>query len=95
MNPQDRLQVIEGWMARVGQDGGIERCDDLHIDAIDPEWAVRSLWSEASRWAFQAAVEVGDRLRLPFTLGLGMSLRSDELWRDEGVELTRLVYQVN
>jgi hypothetical protein len=95
MKSQDRLRVLEGWMRRVVQDGGIERYDDLHIDAIDPDWKNRNLWVEASYWAFQTAVEVRDKLKLPFTLGLGMSLRSAEVQKDDKVQLARLISQVD
>ena len=93
--PQDRLGVVEGWMSQVVQDGGVERCDDLHIDVIDPEWKSRNLWAEAAYWAFQTAIEVRDRLKLPLTLGLGMSLCSDELRKDESVRLAQLISQVD
>jgi hypothetical protein len=95
MEPQDRIRVIESWMMQVSEDGGIERYDDLHVDDIDPDWKNRNLWAEASYWTFQSAVEVRDKLKLPFTLGLGMSLRSDELEEGHGIHLTQLISQVD
>jgi hypothetical protein len=91
MEPQDRKRVIEQWMTRVSQDGGIERYDELHIDAIDPQWKQRKRWAVASSSAFQCGVAVRNRLNPPLTVGLGMSLREDALEPTHEIELTDLV----
>jgi hypothetical protein len=91
VNPQDRQRVIEQWMMQVSRDGGIARFDDLHVDAIDPLWKKRELWAEACRRAFQSDVEVRDKLGLPLTVALGMSLRSDSVVMTSGVRLAELI----
>jgi hypothetical protein len=78
-------------MTQVNRDGGIARFDDLHVDAIDPLWKKPELWTEACRHAFQYGVEVRDRLGLPLTVALGMSLRADSLVMTGGVRLSELV----
>lgn len=88
------MQVIERWMLQVSQHGGIERFDDLHIDDIDPQWKNRNLWAEASGLAFRSAVEVRNRLSLPFTVGLGMSLRPDAVVTND-VGLAELISRVD
>jgi hypothetical protein len=82
-------------MRQVSQDGGIERYDDFHIDDIDPDWEARNSWADASLWAFDAALEARDKLKLPCTVGLGMSLCSDELDFGDGVSMAALVSQVD
>ncbi|HEY6446712.1 MAG TPA: hypothetical protein VIY53_09655 [Acidobacteriaceae bacterium] len=77
MNPEDQERVIEQWMMQVSQNGGVERYDHLHIDAIDPLWKTRGLWAEASLWAFEEGIAIRDRLIMPFTLGLGVSLEDN------------------
>jgi hypothetical protein len=34
----ERERVIEQWILRVIVDGGMDRCDDLQVDQIDPAW---------------------------------------------------------
>jgi hypothetical protein len=90
-NPQYRERAIEQWMTQISRDGGIARYDDLHLDAIDQLWRKRELWEEASRWAFQFGIDSRDRLNLPFTLGLGMSLRPDSITPANGIRLEELI----
>lgn len=91
MEPQDRERVIEQWMTRVSQDGGIERYDELHIDAIDPQWKQRKHWGIASSSAFQCGVTLRNKLNLPLRVGLGMSLREGVLEPTHEVQLADLV----
>ena len=95
MNPQDQRRVIEQWMTQVSQDGGIARYDDLHLDAIDPRWKDRRLWAEASSSAFQSGVEVRNQLKLPYILGLGMSLRPDAVEMTNDIRLAEMTSQVD
>ena len=95
MEPRDREQVIEQWMTQVSRDGGIERCDDLHLDAIDPQWKQREHWGLASSSAFQYGVAIRNRLKLPFIVGLGMSLRDDVLMPIPEVQLADLISGVD
>lgn len=94
MDPQDRVRVIEQWTTRVTQDGGIDRYDDLHLDAIDPEWRQREHWGSAGSSAFQSAVAIRNNLRLPLIVGLGMSLRDDVLGLLHEVKLADLMADV-
>jgi hypothetical protein len=83
MNPQAQMRVIEQWMTQISQDGGIARYDDLHLDAINPRWKDRELWAEASSSTFQSGVEVRNRLKLPYILGLVVSIHPRILLRSK------------
>lgn len=74
-NPED---IIERWMLQIATDDGVDRFDDLHIDAIDPAWKERALWIEKAIEAFHIAVSVRNRNRMPFSIGLGFSLHSSD-----------------
>ena len=74
MHNSDRKAVIEKWMLAIVQDGGVERYDDLHVDAIDGAWKPKETWVQAGLIAFQLAVELRNRHQLGFTVALGISL---------------------
>jgi hypothetical protein len=74
MPHEEWVQVIENWMLTISQDGGIERYDDLHIDIIDPLWRPKPAWMNGGLDAFHAAIKLRDTHKLPFTVGLGLSL---------------------
>jgi hypothetical protein len=93
-NPQYRERAIEQWMTQISRDGGIARFDDLHLDAIDQLWTKRKLWAEASGWAFQFGIDARVRLNLPFTFGLGMSLRPDSITPANGIRLAERIARV-
>jgi hypothetical protein len=83
MEHKDRLSAIETWMLNISQDGGVDRSDDLHIDSIDPEWKPREAWIGGGLLAFQDAVQTRDRLAIPLTVALGLSLIPDDfVWRE-------------
>jgi hypothetical protein len=90
MEFKDRISAIEIWMSNVSQDGGIDRYDDLHIDSIDPEWRSREVWINGGLLAFQDAVQIRDRLTLPVTVALGLSLLPDEFVWSETVGFGQL-----
>jgi hypothetical protein len=71
-----RGEAIERWMSAILTDGGILRFDDLHIDQVDPAWRDRNQWIEAGLEAFRISIDVRNRNRLPFGVGLGFSLES-------------------
>jgi hypothetical protein len=73
---QNREKTIEQWMLTIVSDGGVLRFDDLHIDKIDPGWALRMQWIEGGLEALRIGLVVRDRNQLPFTVGLGFSLEA-------------------
>ena len=75
MAEQKFKQTIEDWMLTIVRDGGVDRYDDLHIDAIDPAWKQKPSWMAGSLLAFHAALKLRDSQKLPYTVGLGISLR--------------------
>ena len=79
MTPQNRRErVIEAWMVSILQDGGIDRCDDLHIDTIDKKWNKREHWLDAGLLAFQLALSLKQKHASDTTLSLAYSLESGE-----------------
>jgi len=79
---QAREHAIQVWMLKIAQDGGNARFDDLHIDHIDELWKPREMWIEGGVEAFRLALQVRDRCQVPFIVGLGFSLESDEQCAD-------------
>jgi hypothetical protein len=73
---QNREKIIEQWMLTIANDGGVRRFDDLHIDKIDLVWKPRQQWIAGGLAAHRFALAVRDRHQLPFTVGLGFSLKS-------------------
>jgi hypothetical protein len=67
-------QAIESWMLTVAENGGVERFDDLHIDAIDDDWKPRKQWIEAGIQAYLIALDLRDAHELPFVVSLVFSL---------------------
>jgi hypothetical protein len=90
MECKDRISAIEIWMLNVSQDGGIDRYDDLHIDSIDPEWKSREARISGGLLAFQDAVRTRDKLTLPVTVALGLSLISENFVWSETVGFAQL-----
>jgi hypothetical protein len=83
MATADRMSAIEHWMLSVSRDGGVERFDDLHVDSIDSDWKSKGAWIDGGVWAFQEAIQLRDRLDLPFTVALGFSLCAERyVWSD-------------
>jgi hypothetical protein len=77
MATTDRTSAIELWMLSVSRDGGVDRYDDLHVDSIDSDWKSKAAWIDGGVWAFQEAIQLRDRLDLPYTVALGLSLRAE------------------
>lgn len=91
MSNQQRVQIIENWMLTISRDGGIERYDDLHIDIIDPLWKPKTAWMTGGLEAFHAATGLRDTHKLPFTVGLGLSLDTkDDIGRFGSVSTSDL-----
>ena len=61
-------------MLSVSLDGSVDRYDDLHVDSIDQDWKSKKAWIGGGVWAFQEAIQLRDRLDLPYTVALGFSL---------------------
>jgi len=77
-------QVIRKWMLDIVADGGIERYDDLHIDAIDENWKPREQWTKAGIEAYRIALDLRDGHDLPFVVSVTFSLEAGE--RVRGVD---------
>jgi hypothetical protein len=69
-----RELVIESWMRAVINDGGVDRYDDLHIDAIDERWKHRPLWISGALESHDLALTVRDRNGFDISIGVGFSL---------------------
>lgn len=69
--------IIREWMLNVIKNGGIQRFDDIHVDAIDNNWTSPSLWLEGGLEALEAARRLRDFDKLPFTVVLAIPLRSN------------------
>ena len=54
--------------------GGIDRLDDLHVDAIDENWKQRISWISASIRAYELAVNLQSNLGLSVKVILAFSL---------------------
>jgi hypothetical protein len=72
----DELHInrIRRWMKQIVSDGGVERLDDLHVDAIDKRWKERSTWLSSGLDAFGSALLLRDELRLPFKVTVAFPL---------------------
>jgi hypothetical protein len=55
-------------------DGGIARQDDLHVDQIDAEWAVKQRWLDAGLEAYRAALELRTSHHLDLVVVLAFSI---------------------
>jgi hypothetical protein len=77
-NGHARERSIEAWMLTIVQDGGVGRFDDLHIDQIDEQWKPRETWIHGGLEAFRLALKVRDHHQLPYVVGLGFSLKSED-----------------
>jgi hypothetical protein len=65
---------IRKWMLATISNGGIERLDDLHIDAIDENWKQRTSWISASVRVYELAVNLQSILGLSVKVTLAFSL---------------------
>jgi hypothetical protein len=73
----DRVDVIDGWMQRILDTGGIERLDDLHVDTISPEWKEHETWVDGSSEAIKLARKSRSRIAPDKVLALMCSLTSE------------------
>lgn len=73
MDSQHETKVRE-WMLATISNGGIDRLDDLHVDAIDDNWKERTNWICASIRAYELAVRLQSNLGLGVTVALAFSL---------------------
>jgi len=75
MNDAHKARV-RSWIEATVSDGGIERMDELHIDAIDEHWKEQSTWISSALGAYRSALQIRDELRLPVKVALAFSLSS-------------------
>jgi hypothetical protein len=61
-------------MIGVATDGGLERYDDLHVDQIDAEWALKRRWLDAGLEAHRTALELRMSHQLDLVVVLAFSL---------------------
>jgi hypothetical protein len=76
---KDHEEAIRVWMDTIVRDGGIDRCDDLHVDQIDACWKAPRFWVSAALESFELAVGIRDAGKSNFSVVLAFSLESDEL----------------
>jgi hypothetical protein len=62
------------WMLATVSNGGIQRLDDLHVDAIDESWKEPTNWVSAGLIAYELALRIRRELGLDVTVALGFSL---------------------
>jgi len=99
-NSKDRHRaVIKSWFEAVIHDGGIDRLDDLHIDAIDEAWKNKDTWISSSLESFEIALDVRDNcledLSLIIQLAIGLEGSTQPLgvtFEDVGELVKRLSY---
>jgi hypothetical protein len=65
---------IREWMLATISNGGIDRLDDLHIDAVDENWKQRANWISGSIRAYEVAVRLQSTLGLSAKVVLAFSL---------------------
>jgi hypothetical protein len=70
----EREATIRQWMLATISNGGIQRLDDLHVDAIDESWKERNNWVSAGLTAYGLALRVRHELGLDVTVALAFSL---------------------
>ena len=54
--------------------GGIQRLDDLHVDAVDESWRAPNNWVSGGLIAYGLALKICQELGLDVTVALGFSL---------------------
>jgi len=74
-----RKEIIQKWFDSAVHDGGIDRCDHLHVDQIDADWKPRNKWISSGLQAFEMAMEIRDKYATdtPLTIVLTFELESD------------------
>ena len=70
----ERERTIRQWMLATVSNGGIQRLDDLHVDAIDESWKERTDWVSAGLIAYGLALRIRRELGLDVMVSLGFSL---------------------
>jgi hypothetical protein len=70
----ERETTIRQWMLAAISNGGIQRLDDLHVDAIDESWKEPSNWVSAGLIAYGLALRIRHELGLDVAVALGFSL---------------------
>ena len=70
-----RAQLIEQWMSPAVKSLEVDQFNDLHIDAIDPDWRKRDCWFECGIEALTIADEVRKNKRYEVDIALTFSLR--------------------
>lgn len=73
MDSRQKTKIRE-WMLATISDGGIDRLDHLHVDAIDENWKQRISWISASIRAYELAVSLQSNLGLSVKVTLVFSL---------------------
>jgi hypothetical protein len=73
MDSRHKAKIRE-WMLATISDGGIDRLDHLHVDAIDENWKQRTSWISASIRAYELAVSMQSNLGLSVKVSLVFSL---------------------
>lgn len=75
MNMESAQEIrIRDWMLATMSNGGIDRLDDLHVDAIDENWKPRDNWISAGIRAYELAVQLQSKLGLNVKVALAFSL---------------------
>ena len=69
MQPQPEAKLRD-WMLTTMSNGGVERLDDLRVDAIDQSWKPRTTWTAAAFKAFEIALELRHELQVDATVAL-------------------------
>jgi len=79
MDGTKHKEIIQSWFNSAIHEGGIDRCDHLHVDQIDADWKPRSKWISSGLQAFETAMEIRDRYvtDMPLTIVLTFELESE------------------
>jgi hypothetical protein len=70
---KERIAV---WIEQVIERRSDHEFDDLHLGDVDPSFGPRAMWPTAASDCLQTALLLRNDRGLPFTVAIGMSLRS-------------------